>query len=305
MIYLLHYLLHCSWCSRKLDVWNHTKTTGWRPQISYKIPGSWQMGSSKINRCCCSFSLGMLPILVWRLNQWVSCCGHIIHTRMIWHAMAPPWWCGRKHQRTPWFFCTEYIKHDPFTFNLVFYALLGETFMPIILKIDGLEHQFFLFPIYWEFHHSNWLKLIFFRGVALQHQVFPPRRCWRNRVFRCSFQVQREPGGVPSTERRTFSGVVFAGLLYIGGLGKCISWFQSFKLHFPWNGNSIGDVPQQLRWVWITAVAAFSCRCSRSDGSTMGVSSSSRNLSLQVFWKLAKPKVDWWYDSNPKRQENI
>ena len=31
--------------------------------------------------------------------------------------------------------------------------------------VGGLEHHF---PIYWEFHHPNWLSLIFFRGVAIK-----------------------------------------------------------------------------------------------------------------------------------------
>ena len=29
----------------------------------------------------------------------------------------------------------------------------------------------FYFSIYWEFHHPNWLSLIFFRGVGLNHQA--------------------------------------------------------------------------------------------------------------------------------------
>ena len=35
--------------------------------------------------------------------------------------------------------------------------------------VGGLEHQFY-FPIYWEFHHPNWRFVIFFRGVAKNHQ---------------------------------------------------------------------------------------------------------------------------------------
>jgi hypothetical protein len=33
--------------------------------------------------------------------------------------------------------------------------------------IGGLEHDFYDFPFSWEFHHPNWLSLIFFRGVGI------------------------------------------------------------------------------------------------------------------------------------------
>ena len=40
--------------------------------------------------------------------------------------------------------------------------------------VGGLEHHF---PIYWEFHHPNWRSLIFFRGVAKNHQPVMATSC--------------------------------------------------------------------------------------------------------------------------------
>ena len=38
-------------------------------------------------------------------------------------------------------------------------------FISLQILVGGLEHEF-IFQIYWEFHHPNWLTHIFFRGVG-------------------------------------------------------------------------------------------------------------------------------------------
>lgn len=113
----------------------------------------------------------------------------------------------------------------------------------------------------------------------------PSRWCWRNTVFRWSFQVRRswEPScrllfsrclewQVWSTSDNHSICRFCLGLRYVA-LSENTSY--AFKL-FTWQSAILLGI-----WIYRTPVGCVDyCRCCPSDGSTMGVSSSSRNLSL-------------------------
>ena len=136
----------------------------------------------------------------------------------------------------------------------------------------------------------------------------PSRWCWRNTVFRWSFQVRRS--WEPSC-RLVFQVFGVASLIHIwqsldmsflprttlrGFVWKYIPCFQTF-LHgnrqFYWEYEY--TVPQLDVWItagvaqvmevpWACLLLPETCRC--------------------VPQKNANLKVDWWYYSNPQKQES-
>ena len=74
-----------------------------------------------------------------------------------------------------------------------------------------LVWNMFIFPIYWECHHPNWLSVIFFRGVAMHHQPG-----WIALVQREGGGENGPVGSVSCSARQGLRGVQQVAPWYLG-----------------------------------------------------------------------------------------